>query len=362
MSITGFLVIFFRLGFFTSTQVLLAKCDDLLLKRGIIGSSLLIGLIIGIFFSLFLLLASYYVDSIFKINFGYLLALFSPLCFILPITLLVPSICIGSNRLRVMAFYTFATQALFLLLQAIFFLANSFSIETVLLSQLTSSIIISIVVFWYLKPSFKNVKQNLSAIIKKNKLYGKKIYFSQIITQGSYKIDGFLISLFVSTLWLGFYSLTLSLLMPALALSNTLSDRLFKDFTKQHKINNLILTANFVWLTSFVVIIWLISDELITIVFSEEFLPAKQFILPIGAAIIFQGTYQPLNRFLTAHEQGSYQKRAAITMGLFNIAVFTSLIPIFGAMGAAYALTLSKAYGLCVHWYYYQKTINKLII
>jgi len=67
----------------------------------------------------------------------------------------------------------------------------------------------------------------------------------------------------------------------------------------------------------------------------------------------FQGMYQPYNFFLGAKGKGQWMRNMSIIMSIVNLIGNITLIPIWGAMGAAIASIFGTlSYYLACLWYY----------
>jgi O-antigen/teichoic acid export membrane protein len=98
----------------------------------------------------------------------------------------------------------------------------------------------------------------------------------------------------------------------------------------------------------------------VVFLFSEKFLPSTKLIIPLAIATLFQGLNQPPIRFLTVHQQGNYQRNAAIMISICNFVTNLIFVPIYGAFGAALASAISRFFGFVTNHYYYYKTVLHL--
>lgn len=359
-TITGFTVLFFRFGLFSSIRVLLANNDDKKKEKELFGVGFLVALFVGLTYALFIFGISFFIDTAFKVEFGTMLRLVSPFCFVLPFQFLIPALAIGSNKIENSALYNIFSKLLFVIPLIVLFFYNRLTVITIILLHLGAIIITIVYILKRFKPLFNNIKKRLREIWEKNKDYGRKVYLGQIVTQATYKTDQLFISYFVNTLWVGFYSLTVALTSPMVMLSSALGQSLFKGFAKERKIPKKVIMYNFLWLLGCVVGLLLIGKPIIIILFSQEFLPATTLIIPLAIAGFFQGMYQPYIQFLGAHQQGRYQRNAALFCSICSMGTNILLIPPFGAFGAAIASAISMLFTFLLNIFYYEKTMNLL--
>lgn len=217
-TITGFTLLFFRFRFFSSAGLLLAQGKDQKKERELIGASILIGLLVGISYSLFIFISSFFVDSIFKTNINYSLRVFSLILLILPFRTLIPQTSRGTNKIYHLAWFNvilYIIGVTSILLLGL----TTLKVSTLILINLISVIIGVIIISYSFKPLFNNLKENLKKIWQKNKEYGIHLYWGQIADQSTYKLDGIFISYFVNTTQLGFYSLASAITSPMAMLS-----------------------------------------------------------------------------------------------------------------------------------------------
>lgn len=358
--ITGFVVLFFRFGLFSSIRVLLASNNDKKKEKELFGAGFLVALFVGLIYALFIFGISFFIDTIFKVEFGIILRLVSPFCFVLPFQFLIPALAMGSNKIENSALYNIFSKLLFVIPLIILFFYGRLTVITIILLHLSAIIITIVYVLKRFEPLFNNIKKRFREIWEKNKDYGRKVYLGQIVTQATYKIDQLFISYFVNTLWVGFYSLIVVLTSPITMLSSALGQSLFKGFAKKRKIPKKVIMYNFLWLLMCVIGLSLIGKPIVIILFSQEFLPATTLIIPLAIAGFFQGMYQPYIQFLGAHQQGRYQRTGALFSSTCSIGTNILLIPPFGAFGAAIASAISMLFAFLVSVHYYKKTINSL--
>ncbi|GAH55739.1 unnamed protein product, partial [marine sediment metagenome] len=228
-TITGFTILFFRFGLFSSIGLLLAQEKDKKKERELIGISILIGLLVGVSYSLFIFISSFFVDGIFKTNINHILRVFSPILLLLPFQMLIPQIGRGTNKIKHLAWFNTIPKSLYVIgvISILLLGLTQIKVSTLILLNLITVIAGVIIISYAFKPLFFNLKKNLKKIWQKNKEYGIHLYWGQIADQSTYNLDGILISYFVNTTQLGFYSLAGAITKPMAMLSRSVSTSLF---------------------------------------------------------------------------------------------------------------------------------------
>lgn len=351
-TVTGFSVLFFRFGFFSAGGLLLVQEKDEEREQELIGALVLICLVIGFSYALFIFISSFFVDLIFHTDIGGILRILSPLLIVLPFSLLIPQIGRGTNKIANLSWFNVIPKVLYVAgLLVLINLVHVGVATLILLNLVTTTIAVATIVYSF-KPSFDNLGKNFRKILAKTKEYGIYLYWGQIANQSTYKLDGIFITYFVNTTQLGFYSLANIITSPMAMLSQSLSTSLFKGFASKDRIPRRVVHLNFLWLLACVVGLALLGRSIVVLLFTDSFLPAVPLILPLAIADFFRGMYQPYT-FLAVKGKGKWIKNVAFAEASFNLVGNLSLVYMYGAMGAAIASAISKfiTYILCLHYY-----------
>jgi len=356
--VTSFTVLFFRFGTFSSVGVLLAQCKDEIQARELIGASILLAFVIGIFYSVFIFILSFFIDSWFNVEIGWILRWASLMLVALPMTLLVPQIGRGINA--IFSISTFNILRPLLYLGGSLMILFSVKIEPVhlILLNCASTVIALLFIIHVFHPLFSHLQENIQTILNKTKEYGFHLYIGQIADQSTQQLNGLLIPLFVNTTQLGFFSLALMITNPIAGMSRSLATSLFRDFAHASKIPEKVIYYNMAWLGSCVIGLNIFGSFIIGLLFSKNFLPAAQLILPLSIAIFFQGMYQPYNVFLSSKMRGKWLRSMSIMMSFVNFTSVLILVPILGTIGAAISLILGNSSFFFSSLYYYKKYLR----
>ena len=357
VTITEFSLFFFRFGFFSSGAVLLAEEQDETATRGLIGALVLIGLVIGILFAVFIFSSSFFLDQIFRADSKHLFRIASPLFIFLPFQLLIPQMSSGSNRIGILSSYLLISKFLYITFLGLLALLRPsyLSVDVLVVANYMCQGIATLIALKAFKPTLTSLRINLKRIWERNKTYGFHLYLGQISDKASYKTDGILISYYVNTVQLGFYNLATFLMNPALLLSQSLTTAMFKQMASRTEINKRIIWINAAWLIACTAGISLLGGTIVRIFFGNRYAGMNPLILPLALTGLFQGLYQPYNMFLAAKSKGRWLKRISITQAAFNVPANLFFIYYWGAWGAASASLIAAIIAYLGHMHFYRR-------
>jgi O-antigen/teichoic acid export membrane protein len=362
LAILSFVSLFFEFGFFSAGARLLALANNEKEEKSIIGGLLVITIGIALSFSLFIFLLSFFVDSIFKTEIGGILRIISILVSIYPFQYMLQQVCQGANRIAKMSAYNIMPTIWYLVGALIIITFFKLTVFLSLLLTLSGVIFATVFVISSLKPNFYDLKENIALIWKETKEYGFHVYLGRVAGMATFDLDIMLIPYFVNTTSVGFYSLAMTLTTPMVLLPGSLATSLFKDFAQRDRIPKKVIYFNFLFLLSCVIALILLGDYIVTLLFSEKFLPVVPLILPLAVANLFRGMIQPYNKFLGAKGEGEALRNTAFILTGSNLVGNFTLIPFYGALGAAYASLFALFINYFGHIYYYHKCLGKRYI
>ena len=356
-SITSFIVLFFHYASFSSLKVLLANNEDTKKEKEYFGLGIIIALVIGVLFSLLLFYISFFVDDFLQVEIGGIIRLLAPFCFILPFQFLISEIAIGASKLKSLAVFHLFSKGLFIFSLFILWKGSGLNVPLIILLNLLSWFVATTAVLLGLKPSFKNIKENLRLVNTKNKSFGLSYYYGAIVNQSTFKLDELFITYFVNITQLGFYTLASIICSPMTFLSRAFVNSIFKKLALKDRIPIRVFVYNTLWLGFCVLFLYLSSDFIVSRLFGEEYMQVSVYILPLSIAFLFQGMYAPFS-FLTAKSKGSELRNVAYLEAFVNIVGNIILVPILLVEGAIYASILARFTHFVGLWYYYDKMIK----
>ena len=356
-TITSFIVLFFHYASFSSLKVLLANNEDKKKEKEYFGLGIIIACILGVLFSFSLFGISFFVDDFLDVEVGEILRLLSPFCFILPFQFFISEITIGANKLKRLASFHLFSRLLFIVSLFVLFRGDLLNVELIIILNLLSWLVSTIVVLFGLTPSFSNLKENLNTIKEKNKSFGISYYYGAIVNQSTFKLDELFITYFVNITQLGFYTLASIICSPMTFLSRAFVNSIFKKLALKDRIPIRVFVYNTLWLSFCVLILYLGSDFIVSRLFGEEYMQVSVYILPLSIAFLFQGMYAPFS-FLAVKSKGRELRNVAYLEAFVNVFGNILLVPTIGVLGAIYASILARFTHFVGLWYYYDKMIK----
>ncbi len=356
-TITSFIVLFFHYASFSSLKVLLANNEDKKKEKEYFGLGIIIACILGSLFSFSLFGISFFMDDFLDVEIGGILRLLSPFCFILPFQFLISEIAIGASKLKSLAVFHLFSKGLFIFSLFILWKGSGLNVPLIILLNLLSWFVATTAVLLGLKPSFKNIKENLRLVNTKNKSFGLSYYYGAIVNQSTFKLDELFITYFVNITQLGFYTLASIICSPMTFLSRAFVNSIFKKLALKDRIPIRVFVYNTLWLGFCVLFLYLTSDFIVSRLFGEEYMQVSVYILPLSIAFLFQGMYAPFS-FLTVKSKGRELRNVAYLETFVNIVGNIILVPILLVEGAIYASILARFTHFVGLWYYYDKMIK----
>jgi O-antigen/teichoic acid export membrane protein len=356
-TITSVIVLFFHYASFSSLKVLLANNEDKKKEKEYFGLGIIIACILGVLFSFSLFGVSFFVDDFLDVEVGEILRLLSPFCFILPFQFFISEITIGANKLKRLASFHLFSRLLFIVSLFVLFRGDLLNVELIIILNLLSWLVSTIVVLFGLTPSFSNLKENLNTIKEKNKSFGISYYYGAIVNQSTFKLDELFITYFVNITQLGFYTLASIICSPMTFLSRAFVNSIFKKLALKDRIPIRVFVYNTLWLGFCILFLYLCSDFIVSTLFGEEYMQVSVYILPLSIAFLFQGMYAPFS-FLTVKSKGRELRNVAYAEAFVNVFGNILLVPTIGVLGAIYASILARFTHFVGLWYYYNKMIK----
>lgn len=356
-----FVAWFFDFGLFAAGSRIVALAKEKSEERKIIGTLIVLCSVLGIGFSLFLFVLSFFIDSLFHSSIGGLLFALSALVAVFPFQTMFVAVLRGSNDMSKLAAYTILPRLLYLGAIFVAMKVSGLTLSVTLLLNVTTLIAATVLIGIAAKPIFRGWKDHVGKILSETKQYGLHIYSGTIVDNLTFGSDKLLISYFLGTVAVGFYSVAQTLTMPISLMSRSLATSVFKDFTVNNRIPLKLNFMNFLWLLGAGTGLVLLGDVLIEGIFTSKYLNAMAVVPLLTVSAIFTGLNQPYHSFLMAHRQGQYVRNMSIASSSVNVIANVVLIQQFGLKGAAFSAVLTYVLNYVMNLYYYQKTVNALM-
>lgn len=331
--------------------------------KEVFGNNIIFSILISAFaIILGLIIIFFFGDKVFPgVATEYLLLALSLIPFQLFLTFIV-NILLGLQKIKKYNFIQLIRTFIFLFLIAIFLLGLNFGIKAAIIAQVLSSFIACTVLF------FQTKKETIGLIFSLNKKvfkdffsYGAKVYLGNVFGSLHYRIDMFLVNIFLNPLAVGFYSIAVGLAEKTWLISQSAGTVLFPRVSSGTNEKNLkeftpLLCRNILLITIlFSILLFAIGHWLIILFYSKQFsdsiLPFQ--ILLIGAVTI--SAWRILANDLSG--RGKPMLNVYITAGsvILNIILNIIWIPKFGIAGAAWATSVSYTATLIIITMVYSK-------
>jgi len=174
-------------------------------------------------------------------------------------------------------------------------------------------------------------------------------------------VDVAIIGFFMTQADVGAYEIAWKITLFALLVSKAIGTSIFPQISKLDSENNIdkvqsILSGSIVPPLALTIPIFvgttLLSESILSIVYSEEFAIASVALIVLSAEKIFQGVHAIIGRTLLAINKPNLAARATLISLLFNIILNIVLIYNFGLLGAALATALASLINIGLHWKY----------
>jgi len=271
--------------------------------------------------------------------------------FLIPFNLffaLISSILLGMQEIKKYNFISFLQVLFFLLFVLIFILGFHFGVTVTILAQTLSFVLAGVVLFFVVKKEVGSLIFKLNKNYFKDAIsYGLKNYLGGVLNFLHYRIDMFLINLFLNPLAVGFYYVAVRLAESIWLVSQSAATILFPKVAAETDGQRLkhftpLVCRNILFITFLIaIILFIFSNFLITVFYSEEFSDSvRPFqILLIGTLFIAGWT-------ILANDIGGRGKPMINTYVsafsvVLNIILNIVWIPKWGIEGAALATAVS---------------------
>jgi O-antigen/teichoic acid export membrane protein len=355
LGFVGFLGNFFGMGFCSSAARMLAANTDKSGERELVGSLFMIAGAQGFVFSVFVFGSGSVVDLVCRTHVRQLMTLAAFVSSSLMLDMMLTQVYRGTNQIGALALYTVAPKALYVAGALWAIRAGRFTAAVALVLNLGAILAACAVGICCLRPRLKGVRGQWQAIWKETKEYGFHVYLGSIMDTSTYKMDGLFIAGFVDTKSVGLYSLGQTLVSPMAQFSRSLSISLFRGFANSRRIAPRVLLFNAGFLAVSGLSIVLLGRLIVQMLFGPAFARTSEFLLPLAAAMAFQGLYTPMNMFLAAHRKGRELRFISLTLALVNVVGYSLTIPVLGALGAALVAAGTKFAELGMNTYFYRR-------
>lgn len=284
----------------------------------------------------------------------------APLSFIYLITSFNEQIFQGNNKIKELAISRGLPKFLYaFLLGVVFFCGIKVSLLVFLILYLCSHLFVYIYLFKQVSPIRSQVSR-FKEIFVKNKTFGINIYLGSLLSVGVANLMGLIISKFCdNNVELGFYNIALQITVPLTLIPNILSTVFFARFANNHVLTKELVIYIAIISVALYIVLFFLSDIIITVIFGSSYLPAAKLIRIIGLGSLLYGIGDFFNRYLLAKGKSNVIRNIAITVGLSYLLLGYILIPKYYAEGASYAKVLTGLVYLSIEAYCTKQLISR---
>jgi O-antigen/teichoic acid export membrane protein len=264
-----FVAWFFDFGLFSAGSRIVALAREKTEERELVGTLLVLCLALGISCSVVFLVISLFVDVLFRSKVGGLLLSLSPLVAVFPFQTLFMAALRGGNEIGKLATYTVLPRVFYLGALLAVMKISALTLPVTLMLNIVTLILATIIIGIAARPIFRGWKGRVGRILVETRQYGLHIYTGTIVDNLTFGSDKILISYFLGTVAVGFYSVAQTLTMPISLMSRSLATSVFKDFTTYDRIPTKLNLANFLWLVVAGVVLVVFGELLLNTIFTS---------------------------------------------------------------------------------------------
>jgi O-antigen/teichoic acid export membrane protein len=348
----------FDFGVFEASARLLTATKTDEERRILFGTGLLWAMVFAVFSVIALHLSGMLIDHFFEVKIGALCRQFSyGLGLYILIAYLTRSLR-GSGSIKTLAVLSIIPRVLYLFLLSAVILFARFSLESTL-SMMFFGIILTLIGTWiYLKPSFAGWRRQSRLIREEVKTYGRYIYVSTVWAELLIHADKFIISYFLNDQGLAYYALAVTLALPLSHFSTSLATSLFNRFARVDMISTKIIRGNLLFVVVSVVVFILLRRPIIYYLFSVQYEPSIDLLLPLSMAFGLSGLSKPYNMFLMANRHGKIVRNISMLIPTIQIIAAVLVIPGYGISGVAWVTFYVYSLDLILYILAYQRVVN----
>jgi O-antigen/teichoic acid export membrane protein len=358
-NVCSFVVLFITWGYFYTGTLVIARSKDKTRKHQLIGAITMITLIMSAIYVIILFGGSWLQSIIFKNNLGIVFRIFAPFLIVYPFELYCLNILVGDNKIHNLSIFRLAPKIIYLVSCILWHrYITPLSLYSSLGLYLFGMIIFISYSLYNLKPSFKNLKENMKILQKENKGYGFPLFTGSLFSTVSTQLGGISVAYFIDNIHVGFFSLAITATMPLSFIPGTIGTAFFKEFTNMAKIPARVIYATIVLSISALFVFMILIKPLIILLYPKEYMAVipLAYYTAIGATL--QGFGDLYNRYVSAQGMGTNLRNVSLIIGLFNIIGYTLIVYWFGINGAAVTRLLAGLVYFILMWFLYKKLLK----
>lgn len=361
MNMFNFITPFLTLGVFVSGARLIAQKKNENIKDQLMGTLIILALAISVVLMVSLFIFSFFEERLFHNDLGWILRVFVPLLFVLPLQLCLGNIMQGDNRIYELSVFRIGPSVVYVAGVLLFNYFVPLSLIPAMAIRLLSFAVAVVIGVVILKPTFKYVKDNISVIWQENKTYGFHVYLGVLAGVASGRLGGLSIGYFLDTTTVGFFALASTITMPLMMIPNSVGTTFFKSFAQKTEISPVVIFLTVVLAVCALGIFIVIIKPIFLLLYPKEFVPAIPIAYLIAISRVVHGIGDFFNRFLGAHGRGKELRNGAMAVGVINVLGHILLVYLIGVNGAAITMIISGSVYLLMMLLYYTHYKRKLL-
>jgi O-antigen/teichoic acid export membrane protein len=280
----------------------------------------------------------------------------------------VNQILLGARRIKEFNAVSVADKFLFLLVLFVVTVAFGLGVGGAIWATVLSSLLLCVVLFFWLRRIAGGVRLRLDFQYIRDALrYGVKAHLGNIIGFLNYRIEVFLLGAFLPASAVGFYAVAVGLAEKLWFVSESASIVLFPTVSaerdeQERKAFTPLVSRTILLITAIgAVALLLVSQWIIVFFYSEEYLPTIQLFRILLPGIVFLSAGRILANDIAGRGRPLLNTYVGGVGVVVQIGLNLAWIPRFGAVGSAWATTISYGIILVTRlWLYIRLSGNSL--
>jgi O-antigen/teichoic acid export membrane protein len=349
--------IFFEFGLFLPAARMLARAKPPEQRR-LTGAVVVLLAPVAVLFSITVFALSWIVDAFFDVHAGPALRAVALVCLGYPLDFICLQTAQGLGRLHSYSIASVLSRAGFLVLIAA--LAESgvhLTAPGVLLADALFLFSGWAALLMHFKPLFGNLRKAIPRVIRGARDFGFSAYVGRVLSMGTYHMDTLMLGVCSDPRSFACYACAASLAYTVRLPGTGLATALFSRFTRQSRMRPRLIAVVIVVSAVPAVALSMAAEPLVRLIYSDKFLMAASLVPILATAQMISAVTSLFNTFFAAHGLGSDLRAAAVTLTVSNLILNVSLIPAFGAAGAAWASLLALTVNLVAHIRGYRRAV-----
>ncbi|HMG33340.1 MAG TPA: lipopolysaccharide biosynthesis protein [Blastocatellia bacterium] len=323
-------------------------------ERSALGALLLLTLIIGAIFALFIIAVAGPIDLIFHKDVRWILVATAGLAFFQPLQPFVEQCCQGLNQIRRLSAFHLLMSGTYLASMTALAFTGRLNAGTALAGYLTGIAIASVWTIIGLRPTLVGSGHFLKLTLKETRRFGLNLYVARVAGLLSSRADQLVIAYFIKEAApLGMYAIVQKFANPIMMAGRSLATARFRSFARADAVSRRINRWNAVLLVGAAVVL-VIAGPVAIKLFFPRYAEASWLLVPFAIASVFAGLFQPYNVFLASQGRGRELRNVVAVVSIASFAGLIVMVPRYGIGGAAWVASAVMALDYLLHLHYYR--------